>query len=231
MSGPGDRHACAIQCVVDLLLHQRQSRPKGSACVRSQVWGIQRHVPMVRVHVPQQRGLAGLAWSGDNHNRELAAGAADDRPQRARDKCTRRLIHRAIVHLECKIASFPCLELPPRVPRRPGTASAATSSPGLLRPDGTGRRRLRPPRLAPKRHRAAGRPRGADTVNVVGTVASHVSPGRSGCCHRSPANRLKSESVETIVQPCSTAIAACCASATSFPVAFASRHSVSKIDK
>jgi len=44
---------------------------------------------------------------------------------------------------------------------------------------------------------------------LPGTVLVYVPSGRSGCCHRTPANRLKSESVETMVQPCSTAIAAC----------------------
>ena len=40
----------------------------------------------------------------------------------------------------------------------------------------------------------------------------YITQGRNGCCQRSPGNRLKSESVDTIVQPCSIAIAACLAS-------------------
>ncbi len=56
-------------------------------------------------------------------------------------------------------------------------------------------------------------------------------PGRSGCCHRSPGNRAKSESVDTMVQPCSTAIAACWASATNLPLAPDWRHSASNISR
>jgi len=41
-------------------------------------------------------------------------------------------------------------------------------------------------------------------------------PGRSGCYHRTPGNRPKSESVETIVQPCPIAIAACWANIRTF---------------
>ena len=52
---------------------------------------------------------------------------------------------------------------------------------------------------------------------------------RGGCCHRSNGNRAKSESIEAIVHPCSTATAACWASAISFPVAPDSLHSRSKI--
>ena len=67
--------------------------------------------------------------------------------------------------------------------------------------------------------------------HLLASERRYIPPGRNGCCHRSPGNRLKSESVDTIVQPCSNAIAACWASATSFPVAPASRHSLSKMSR
>ena len=78
---------------------------------------------------------------------------------------------------------------------------------------------------------------GADTVPGPFTSAAesevvrYSTPGHSGCCHRNPGNRLKSESVDTIVHPCSIAIAACWASATSLPVAPDSRHSRSNMSR
>ena len=64
----------------------------------------------------------------------------------------------------------------------------------------------------------------SDQVDRYRRIKCYDSPRASGWCHRRSGNRLKSESVVTNVQPCSTATAACWASATSFPVAPAWRH-------
>ncbi len=63
-----------------------------------------------------------------------------------------------------------------------------------------------------------------DIADEYRITERYDSARASGCRHRRSGNRLKSESVVTNVQPCSTATAACWASATSFPVAPDWRH-------
>ena len=91
---------------------------------------------------------------------------------------------------------------------------------------------VRPPGQTPTPMSGTGRRLSSGSICRARPVGRTYPPsGRNGCCHRTPATRLKSASVVTMVQLCSTAIAACRASATSFTVAPASRHRRSKISR